>query len=62
MRTLSAKDVKYCFGRLIGLACAAPFTVTKHRRPVVVVFSVEEFEPMKALHMPGTRPETEERE
>ena len=33
MRTLSAKDVKYGFGRLIDLARAAPLTVAKYGRP-----------------------------
>lgn len=42
MRTLSAKDAKYGFGRLIDLARAAPVTVAKYERPVVVVLSVEE--------------------
>ena len=49
MQTLSAKDAKYGFGRLIDLARAAPITVTKHGRPVVVVLSVEEYERLKAL-------------
>ena len=44
MRTLSAKDAKYGFGRLIDLARAAPVTVAKYGRPVVVVLSVEEYE------------------
>ncbi|MDE2929024.1 MAG: type II toxin-antitoxin system prevent-host-death family antitoxin [Acidobacteriota bacterium] len=39
MRTLSAKDAKYGFGRLIDIACAAPVTAIKHGRPVVVVLS-----------------------
>ena len=62
MQTLSAKDAKYGFGRLIDPARAAPVTVAKHRRPVVVVLSVEEYERLKALDTPETRPETEERE
>ena len=49
MRTLSAKDAKYGFGRLIDFARAAPITVAKHGRPVVVVLSVEEYERLKAL-------------
>ena len=62
MRTLSAKDAKYGFGRLIDLARAAPVTVAKYGRPVVVVLSVEEYERLKALDTPVTRSETEERE
>jgi len=44
MQTLSAKDAKYGFGRLIDLACAEPVVVAKHGRPVVVVMAVEEYE------------------
>ena len=60
MRTLSAKDAKYGFGRLIDLARAAPVTVAKYGRPVVVVLSVEEYERLKALDAAGTGQETEE--
>lgn len=49
MRTLTAKDAKYGFGRLIDLARAEPIAVAKHGRPVVVVLSVEEFERLNAL-------------
>ena len=62
MQTLSAKDAKYGFGRLIDLARASPVTVAKHGRPVVVVLSVEEYERLKALDTPETRPATEEGE
>ena len=60
MQTLTAKDAKYGFGRLIDLARAAPVTVTKHGRPVVVVLSVEEYERLKALDKPETSPAGEE--
>lgn len=49
MQTLSAKDAKYGFGRLIDLARAEPVAVAKHGRPVVVVLSVEEYERLKAV-------------
>jgi len=49
MRTLSAKEAKYEFGKLIDLARAAPVTVAKHGRPVVVVISVEEYERLSAV-------------
>jgi prevent-host-death family protein len=49
MRTLTAKDAKYGFGRLIDLARVEPIIVAKHGRPVVVVMAVEEFERLKAL-------------
>jgi prevent-host-death family protein len=48
MKTLTAKDAKYGFGRLIDLARAEPVAVAKHGRPVVVVMAVEEFERLKA--------------
>jgi prevent-host-death family protein len=44
MQSISAKDAKYGFGRLIDLARAQPITVEKHGRPVVVVLAVEEYE------------------
>lgn len=44
MKSLSAKEAKYEFGRLIDLARAAPVAILKHGRPVVVVMSIEEFE------------------
>ena len=49
MRNMTAKDAKYGFGRLIDLARAAPITVEKHGRPVVVVMAVEEFNRLKSL-------------
>lgn len=49
MQTLSAKDAKYGFGRLIDLARAEPVVVAKHGRPVIVVLSVEEYERLKVL-------------
>ncbi|WP_283179974.1 type II toxin-antitoxin system prevent-host-death family antitoxin [Gemmobacter sp. 24YEA27] len=51
MRTLSAKDAKYEFGRLIDLARAEPVAVTKHGRAVVVVIAVEEYERLKDLEL-----------
>ena len=51
MQTLSAKDAKYGFGRLIDLARAEPVTVAKHGRPVVVVMAIEEYERLKGIEM-----------
>ncbi|MAY85348.1 MAG: type II toxin-antitoxin system prevent-host-death family antitoxin [Pseudooceanicola sp.] len=51
MQTLSAKDAKYGFGRLIDLARAEPVAVAKHGRPVVVVMAVEEYERLKSIEM-----------
>ena len=62
MRTLSSKDAKYGFGRLIDLSQAAPIAVANHGRPVVVVLSVEEYDRLKALDTPDTVPAREERE
>ena len=52
MQTLSAKDAKYGFGRLIDLARAEPVSVTKHGRTVVVVLAIEEYERLKSLDVP----------
>jgi prevent-host-death family protein len=49
MKTLSAREAKYNFGRLIDSARAAPVVVEKHGRPVVVVLSVEEYERLKEI-------------
>lgn len=58
MRSISAKDAKHGFGRLIDLALAAPVTIAKHGRPVVVVMSVEEFARLKALEPVPSVPAT----
>lgn len=44
MQHISARDAKNSFGRLIDLTRAAPVSIDKHGRPVVVVLSVEEYE------------------
>lgn len=49
MQSMSAKDAKYNFGRLIDTARAEPVTVEKHGRAVVVVLAVEEYERLKAI-------------
>ena len=49
MKTLTATDAKYGFGRLMDLARAEPVAVAKHGHPVVVVMSVEELERLNAL-------------
>lgn len=48
MQHISARDAKNSFGRLIDLARAAPVSIDKHGRPVVVVLSVEEYERLLA--------------
>jgi prevent-host-death family protein len=52
MKTMSARDAKHQFGRLIDTARAEPVVVEKHGRPVVVVLAVEEFERLRALSEP----------
>jgi prevent-host-death family protein len=51
MTTLSAREAKYNFGRLIDTARASPVVVEKHGRPVVVVLSVEEYERLKTIEL-----------
>jgi prevent-host-death family protein len=53
MKTLTAKDAKYGFGRLIDLVRAEPVLIAKHGRPVVVVMAVEASERLKALDKPA---------
>ncbi len=54
MKTLTAKDAKYSFGRMIDLARAKQLAAAKRGRPVAVVMAVEEFERLKALDVPAT--------
>lgn len=51
MQTLSAKDAKYGFGRLIDLARVEPVAVAKHGRTVVVVMAIEEYERLKKIEI-----------
>lgn len=53
MQSMSAKEAKYGFGRLIDLARAAPVLVAKHGWPVVVVMSVEEYAKLKSHELVG---------
>ncbi|MDO9440529.1 MAG: type II toxin-antitoxin system Phd/YefM family antitoxin [Beijerinckiaceae bacterium] len=57
MQSISAKDAKYGFGRLIDLARAQPVTVEKHGRPVVVVLAIEEYERLCESANGATAPE-----
>lgn len=47
MQSMSARDAKYGFGRLIDLARSEPVVVEKHGRPVVVVLAIEEYERLR---------------
>lgn len=49
MKSMSAKDAKNGFGRLLDDARAQPVVIEKHGRPVIVVLSIEEFERLKEL-------------
>ena len=51
MQTLSAKDAKYGFGRLIDLARVEPVVIAKHGRPVVVVMAVEEYDRLRGIEL-----------
>ncbi len=53
MKTITAKDAKYGFGRLIDAARAEPVAISKHGRPVVVVMAIEEFERLNAIDSQG---------
>lgn len=55
MKSLTAKDAKYGFGRLIDMARAEPVTIAKHGRPVVVVMAVEEYDRLKRLNLSSGR-------
>ena len=44
MKSMSSKDAKNGFGRLLDAARGEPVTIEKHGRPFVVVLSVEEYD------------------
>jgi len=44
MKTMSAREAKNAFGLMIDTARAEPVLIEKHRRGVVMVISVEEYE------------------
>jgi len=48
MQSISARDAKNAFGRLIDLARAEPVAIEKYGRSVVVVLAIEEFERLTA--------------
>ncbi len=53
MKSMSAKDAKNGFGRLIDVARAEPVTIEKHGRGVVVVMAVEEYERLASKSAKG---------
>lgn len=48
MQSMSARDAKNSFGKLIDMARAEPVAIEKHGRAVVVVLSVESYELLRA--------------
>lgn len=48
MQSMSARDAKNSFGKLIDMARAEPVAIEKHGRTVVVVLSIESYEMLKA--------------
>ena len=48
MQSMSARDAKNLFGKLIDMARAEPVAIEKYGRTVVVVLSIESFEMLLA--------------
>ncbi|MBA3042423.1 MAG: type II toxin-antitoxin system Phd/YefM family antitoxin [Alphaproteobacteria bacterium] len=61
MKSVSAREAKYNFGKLIDTARAEPVVIEKHGRPVVVVVAVEEFERLTGQPMPERQPDQSEK-
>ena len=63
MKTLSARDSKHVFGRLIDLDRAKPVAVAKHGWPDVVVRAMEEHERLRVSRgRPRQQPSKQNRE
>jgi len=54
MQSMSARDAKNSFGKLIDMARAEPVAIEKHGRTVVVVLSIESYELMRRSVEPAT--------
>jgi prevent-host-death family protein len=52
LKSVSAREAKYNFGKLIDTARAEPVVIEKHGRAVVVVVAVEEFERLAGRTIP----------
>jgi prevent-host-death family protein len=52
VKSVSAREAKYNFGKLIDTARAEPVVIEKHGRAVVVVVAVEEFERLTGRPIP----------
>ena len=53
MQSMSARDAKNAFGRLIDMASAESVVIEKYGRSVVVVLAVEELGRLKAQEEAG---------
>lgn len=62
MKTMSAREAKNGFGRLIDLARIDPVTIEKHGRGVVVVMAVEEYERLIASTKPKGKTASNEKD
>ncbi len=56
MQSMSARDAKNSFGKLIDMARAEPVAIEKHGRPVVVVLSIESYELLRGGEDPPSTP------
>lgn len=56
MRTLTAKEAKQGFGRLIKLARAGPLIFAKRGRPIDGVMPFEKFDGLNAVEAGRARP------
>ncbi len=61
VKSVSAREAKYNFGKLIDTARAEPVVIEKHGRPVVVVVAVEEFERLTGKTMHERQPDKSEK-
>ena len=61
VNSVSAREAKYNFGKLIDTARAEPVVIEKHGRPVVVVVAVEEFERLSGAKVPERQPDKSEK-
>lgn len=48
MQSMSARDAKNSFGKLIDMARSEPVAVEKHGRAVVVVLSIESYQLLRS--------------
>lgn len=61
VKSVSAREAKYNFGKLIDTARAEPVVIEKHGRAVVVVLAVEEFERLTGRPIPEREDKNEKK-